>query len=202
MVRVRFLHDGHDFSSGNLASAQADGAVLIGVNLATDGGDRHCNLDLLQDGKVHASDLRVRVHLSSVPDLVDLPSFSAGQSVVMPFGKVTLMARVEEAAFDSFEPVFEITRDGEDVYLDVVLYGGPDRLIDLTAVNSAYVVMVLALWDETEAPPAPDSISVTRDADRLTAEWTPYPQPTLAVRLSSRPVPYRQLRQTALGLNK
>ena len=58
---IRLLHDGYDFAAAQFFSVQKENGVLAGINFASDGGDTHVNLDRLKDGRLRASDLRLRL---------------------------------------------------------------------------------------------------------------------------------------------
>ena len=62
--RVRFLHDGKDFSSMGLRSTQDHHRVLCAIHSLQRRGDWHRTLDRPADGIFYAHDLRVRLELT------------------------------------------------------------------------------------------------------------------------------------------
>lgn len=196
-LHLRFLHDGYDFSSANVITAQQDGSLLAGINLATNGGDRHCNLDILKEGKVEASDLRLRLHLTNISESVELPQMDFDKPAVLKLEQVNLMMRIEKAAFGPHKPYCEVSRDDLSVYLDVVLYHGPKQVIDLNAIDQAYIVLALTMWAEDEPAPDTTPITVQIEERRLVARWAPREGRMLTVHMNQRPTPYSEIMQTA-----
>ena len=64
VFRVRFLHDGKDFSSMGLRSTQDHHRVLCAIHSLQRRGDWHRTLDRPADGIFYAHDLRVRLELT------------------------------------------------------------------------------------------------------------------------------------------
>ena len=63
VLRLRFLHDGRDFSSACVHSAQSGPRILTAIGLLTGMGDAHHHLDVPASGGFDAEDFRVRYQL-------------------------------------------------------------------------------------------------------------------------------------------
>ena len=201
-LHLRLLRDGYDFSSGYLVAAQSKGSVLAGIGLVTDGGDRHCCLDLLKDGTIETEDLRARLHLYDVPASLEPPKCSFGEPIELEYGSAALRVRVEKAAFGDSAPTLEFTRQGADAYLDVVLYHGPRRKFDLREVESAHVLMTISMRSKGTAAPKDSPAEFREIGDRLNAEWSPGGGRPLSIGLNRRPLPQRTVREIACASHK
>ncbi len=87
-IRVRILHNGHDFSAGFMWNHQEGPRVLTGFHFITGEGDFHPNLGMPADNSFRTSDLRIRYEVEGIgagaqqlgPDLFEL---RAGSHKVM-----------------------------------------------------------------------------------------------------------------------
>ncbi|MBD2845085.1 hypothetical protein IDH44_07770, partial [Paenibacillus sp. IB182496] len=62
-------------------------------------------------------------------------------------GELPLQIRIAAAAFGAHEPRCEVTRVGDTVCADLVLYSGTERRIELAALGRAFVAGQLALGE-------------------------------------------------------
>ena len=124
-LAIRFLHDGYDFCSGNLLARQEGGRVLAGVCLAHDGGDKHGELDRFRDGRIAATDWRLRFELLNVPGV---PAGSLAAPWTIPFGDAAEMVlHGMYGAFGEALPRLETVKLAQGWAIDVVFYAGPRR---------------------------------------------------------------------------
>lgn len=157
------LHDLYDFSSGMLAVAQRGGNALVTSSLHTNGGDTHCNLDMVQNATIRAYDLRLRFEFGGA--LTALPSID-GDTAVLEDGDMRIAFKLLGASFDGQPLKFSVTDSDADTaiqdtkpslyrrfdasrekrcYLDVVFYSGEERDIDLSSIKSAYAAVCLSM---------------------------------------------------------
>ncbi len=142
--RLRALHDGYDYCSAVLHSVQLEGNVLGAVNFATDGGDTHVSLDMVQEGTITARDFRLRFQFSD--PLVQLPANVAmGEIVTIKLGAAELKLQIAEAAFGQLPVSLETGRDGAGGWLDLVFYKGEARRLDFRNLP-AYAVFALSMY--------------------------------------------------------
>lgn len=167
-ARTRFLgatvlHDLYDFSSGVLAVAQRGGDALATMSLHTDGGDTHCNLDMVKRATIRAYDLRLRFEFGGA---LDNPPRVTDDEAILDDGGVSIRLKLLGASFDGAPLKFELTDSAADAALqdahgtlhrrfdtalekrynvDVVLYSGPEREIRLDALRDAYAAVCLSM---------------------------------------------------------
>jgi hypothetical protein len=177
-LHLRFLKDGYDFASAQLIAAQQAGTVLGAVNLVTDGGDTHIVLNKVKDGRIRASDLRLRFELGGPAGLATrFKAADLGQPIPIKLDGLDVSVTVLKASLGGQTATTEVTRDDTTVSLDVVLYHGAEKEFDLRALSDAIVGFVLAVG------PSPAVQSETRDG-RLFLK-----APGLAVDAAIRPAP-------------
>ena len=144
-LRMRFLHDGYDLAAAQLYSIQQNGTVIFGVVLSTDGGDTHVNLDLLQNAKITAVDLRLRFEFGgrAAEQRVN-PPLTIQDNALLVFSDLDVRISIPFAAFDDFKTYWEGEKsDGKACY-DIVLYNGPTKTFDLSQIKRAAVAGLVA----------------------------------------------------------
>jgi len=138
-VRLRCLHDGYDFAATQFFSVQRDGAVLAAVNWATDGGDRHVSLDRIKNATFRAKDIRLRFEFEGV---YGRRKFRAPNALDEPVeinvdGGLNIFLSTPYARWGNETGHWESGSDGARSWLDVVLYSGPEREINLKELEEA-----------------------------------------------------------------
>lgn len=125
-LRLRFLHDGYDFTAMQYYSTQREGNILAALSLATDGGDRHPYFDRIVDGHFEASDLRLRLEIEGVSQksLKTLNLDSSETSGYFSIDGIYLSLSVIEATFDGLNGKLEVTYNDGIANLDIVFYTG------------------------------------------------------------------------------
>lgn len=164
-LACRLLHDFYDFASGMLTVAQKEGNALVAASLITDGGDTHCNLDMVQNATIRARDLRLRVELGNLEgDLLE-----ENGRIILHDGGLRMVFALVGGSFDgralaisqgdSSDPAIATAlavgqerrvtpRESRRAYVDVVLYHGEETSVDLSALRDAYAVLALSMGDE------------------------------------------------------
>lgn len=147
-LRLRFLHDGYDFSSALFFSTQDEGRVLAGIGFRTDGGDKHPSLDPVRNATIQANDLRLRFELHGVGEDVQLPVPGKIEDVLgVELGGLGLEILVTYANLGNLGARWEFSRQGTIVSLDVVFYSGPSREFCMRDWASGVVGFALNLGD-------------------------------------------------------
>lgn len=155
-LALRFLKNDYDFSSAQLTTAQKEGRVVGVVNLVTDGGDTHISLDKVKQARIRARDLRLRFELGGAPARQAVVTVKPGDtSANLRLGTLPVNVTVPYARFEGREPQWVQGADAERQWLDLVLYQGADREVDLAALADAVVGFVFAVGD-----PAPAAATV------------------------------------------
>ena len=189
-LRVRFLHDGEDFASALIFSAQHEGNVLSAVVFATDHGDAHPSLDKLKDATLRAKDLRLRFEFDG-----DLQDFAVrtlpgperalvlqdrqGRFVLRPLG-----GRFGDAEVKWSSPELQVAGP-----LDAVVYSGEEKSINLAALDEAWLGFALQEWPYDQKSPPPAAIEWRQAEGRVDARW-PVAGRTLEFSVATKPAPF------------
>ena len=187
-LQLRFLHDGYDFTAAQFLSAQQGGRVLAGINFATDGGDRHPNLDKIKNGTIRAKDLRLRFELGGAAGKTK-PAAPASltQPAGLRFGELRMQLAVPFAAFDGLPVRWESGQAGDTAWLDAVIYEGAPRQFNLGAMQQAALAVAVSLGS-AELPRGKPSATAVGNVLQLRWEG-------LALSIPTRPAPGSALRK-------
>lgn len=189
-LRVRFLHDGHDFAAAQVFTAQREGELAGLVAFATDGGDTHPSLDRLKGGTFQASDLRLRFEFGGGARSVVLEKPGSLASVLTAkCGGLRVSIAAPSAQFAQNAAHWETGRDRDTAFADIVLYSGTAQTFDLTKLDRAFVAFALRIGTDGAASLQP---SIQADAQRIGIESN-----GLRVSASARPATLQQLRRSA-----
>lgn len=166
-IRLRAYHDNYDFASGFTTTAQQESTAISLTNFHTDGGDTHCNLDILKDATFKATDLRVVYQIEANCDGIieeiiahktengfNLEIMGTSVEIGFPFMEMT-----------GCNPYVEITTTDKEMLVSAVLYSGEEKDINLNSLDSLAVVSVLSVGEySTELP------QITKDSELLIAD--------------------------------
>ncbi|MBM3881051.1 MAG: hypothetical protein FJ387_15240 [Verrucomicrobia bacterium] len=170
-LRVRFLHDGYDFCSALVFTAQTRGCALSAVLFATDYGDTHPSLDKVQHATIQARDLRLRFEVGAewqgahwtLPDAPNAPA-----CLVHPPCRVWLHRLGD--SLDGQRWRWETGADEQAIWCDGVLYEGAARDFDLANLKEAFGLFALEVGPAAVLR-ANGIPSVQRTADRFEVAW-------------------------------
>jgi len=167
VLRLRMLKDGKDFSAGGLYNAQSENKVLTGIKMFTDRGDYHIHLDKPEESRYTLNSLVLRYELTATDaEVVDkgdgLYELRAGD------GKAVITAL--PGIFNGSPVSWRTGFDGDTVYLEAVLYEGPETA--LTVDESVYTELALAteLLHKDDAA-FTESPEITRNGDEIEVNW-------------------------------
>ncbi|REK68645.1 MAG: hypothetical protein C6P35_00800 [Cohnella sp.] len=186
-ARLRVLHDGYDFCSAVFRSEQREGHVLFGIQFATDGGGRHPALDPTQ-GKIAASDLRVRLEIGGITE--GMEAYAEGAQAGLRGENLHLAVRTLAAAWDGrrgFE--WELAQEDGRIHLDFVFYSGPAATIDLRTVTEAGAIFAFAI---SERAPVFDADVEEKDGF-IRAHWRIPGRAPASLRIRMRPDEHHRL---------
>lgn len=109
---LKCLHDGYDYSSGLIVTAQDGMRTVSAISFGTNGGDTHCNLDMVKDATISAKDIRIRFEIGGAVDTVNLRQEDERTFLIhMPDAMVKV--RFPYARFGKEEVRFQITDEKE-----------------------------------------------------------------------------------------
>ena len=188
-LALRFLHDGYDFQSMNIAAQQREGRALVALTAMTDGGDKHPSLDRIKNATVKSKDWRVRWEFGGAArDVTIVAPDSLAQNARIESGGLRFEIAAPVAQWGPGKGRWESGHDDQTAWLDIVLYDGPEKAWKLDEMQRIAVAMALQISTGQAAPMAPVKI---RNADQqMTLSWN-----DLALSVSTRP-------QTADALRK
>ncbi|TVY05432.1 hypothetical protein [Paenibacillus cremeus] len=148
-VHLRFLRDGYDYSSAVFTSVQEESEVLFGIGFCTNGGNTHIGLDPI-DGTVDAADLRLRFEIGGSLERVEEEALADdAEAATVHIAGHAMTVRTLFAAFDGERPRWELTRDGQKLCLDYVVYSGSDsgsserKTFDFRTMEQALLLFAL-----------------------------------------------------------
>ena len=127
--RVRFLHDGKDFSSMGLRSTQDHHRVLCAVHSMQRRGAWHRTLDRPADGIFHAQDLRVRLELTGKKVSARA---NADGSFSLRAGEHEIAVCPADSEFAGQALVWKIDNGQDVAAVEGICYSGESRKIDFS----------------------------------------------------------------------
>ncbi|WP_339221669.1 hypothetical protein [Paenibacillus sp. FSL H8-0332] len=151
-IRLRCLHDGYDYCSARFQSLQEEGHVLFGIDFITDGGDTHPNLDRT-GGVIAASDLRLRLEVGGALEGVTAGLTEEGAVISIggvEFGLTTWFAAFSGQVDAGKGLAWEVHKADGRMNIDMILYAGPQRILDFTSMQQAALVFSLAAGEVGE----------------------------------------------------
>lgn len=163
-LNATILHNLYDFSSGMFVTTQKDGHALTVASLMNDGGDTHCNLDMIKNETINAYDLRMRLEVGGC---VESDWIIKGDTATITDGGRTITVKLLGGGYDGQTLSFSQTdNDAEDKilnskadlhrrfvgnetrkYLDIVLYSGEEKDIKLSALKACFCALYVSMDD-------------------------------------------------------
>jgi len=173
-LHLRFLHDGWDFSAARIACVQRGGEALCTVAFASDGGDTHVNLDMIQNGTIQADDLRLRIEFGNLP-LGVRPMGPIENETDWPWtldlGEVSIGLSLPHAFWDGAPGRWESGGDGEHrQWIDLVFHHGPARSFRLPELKTTSIALALRIVPGSSPVPMPP-VRVEAESELPHAAW-------------------------------
>lgn len=183
--RVKFLHDGYDFSSAVLHCVQQGSRVLGNVNFSDNRGDTHIGLDLIKDATITAEDLSLVFEIQG--DTGDMQwQETDGKMMLSVFGTPVRISMLYSKFGDfNIEEKIETT---ENLFTyKIQFYHGETRKInfrDLEQAIAAFAVEIGVMSEQFE-------YRVIEDGEFLKTEWKTDSE-TLALSTIKKVVPFER----------
>jgi len=166
--RVRFLHDGKDFASMGLRTAQDGPRALSVFHSLPSRGDWHRTLDRPANGVFQAKDFRVRYELRGAN--VGAKELGGGRFSLYA-GDHHVVVYTVPGHFDGQRVQWKIGLDSYSAFLDGICYQGPRRAFDFRGGIDVRLAAGIELLKARE-PTAVHSPKVSCEtANRVQAEW-------------------------------
>ena len=168
MLRLRFLHDGVDFASALVNTAQRENRVLAGVSLLTNQGDYHPSLDRPKDGIFLARDFRLRWEL--IGGEVTVSQLGDGSFELLS-GSTRAVVHSLPGQFGEYSVRWGTGQEEGKAFVDGVCYEGEERPFELAELGKVVVVCGLELLGQTaERSASVPEVDVNGD-DEFKARW-------------------------------
>ncbi|MBD3181951.1 hypothetical protein GF312_06655 [Candidatus Poribacteria bacterium] len=137
-ARFRFFHDDYDYSSALFFGTQWKNRALIGVNFATDYGDKHLSLNKVIDATIQAKEVRLRLEIGGNIESLTLPEkWESGKPIDIDTGNITMRMWVTHAQFGDYQIKYDTGRDDDKAWVDVIIYDGEERSINFNEIDHA-----------------------------------------------------------------
>jgi hypothetical protein len=168
-LRLRFLHDGRDFSSACARNAQSGPRILTTVGLLTGMGDVHHQLDPPSDGSFDAEDFRVRYEL--------VGKGVAGRALgdrrfELSAGSHRAVIHTVPGRFGQHELTWEMERAGGGIYLDGVCYRGPRQRFYPAGLGEVVILAGLELLRADQPHAATGPAMRETEGGMVEASWS------------------------------
>lgn len=163
-LRMRVLHNKYDFCSAFIGTLQEKNAAVSVVNFHTNRGDTHVDLDPVINSTIKATDLRVRWQIeANIKGVIEkINVIKKENSCILQILGTDVEISYPFAEISGEEPYFEISQKGKELFVDMVLYSGEEKEINLAKLESAVVVTYITIGDGKV-----DSIKFEKDAKYL-----------------------------------
>ncbi len=168
VLRLRFLHDGRDFSSACVRNVQGGPRILSAVGLLTGMGDAHHQLDVPASGAFDAEDFRVRYQL--VGNGVAGRELGDGRFELYA-GSHRAVIQTAPGRFGPHELAWKMERAEGRTYLDGVCYRGSRQRFDPAELGEVVIVAGLELLRADQPPEAKGPEVHEKDNGTLEATW-------------------------------
>lgn len=146
---MKCLHDGYDYSSGLIVTAQDEMRTVSVIGFDTAGGDTHCNLDMVKDATIEAKDMRFRFEIGGAVDNVEVVQTDDRTFLAKMPGAV-IRVHFPYASFGDETVRFEVTSEKEHINetgghkdvlsvkcIDAVFYSGEKKKICFTDLKES-----------------------------------------------------------------
>jgi hypothetical protein len=107
-------------------------------------------------------------------------------------GPVNCDVEVTHAVFGDFPIHMHTSRDGNKVWIDIVLYNGKQTQIDFTKIPEAAIIFTLSLYERYEKLPSANHSSLTTNRTApglITANWRRPGKPQMSLTVPTKPMP-------------
>jgi len=166
LLKLRFLHDGADFASALIRSAQCANRVLSAMNLLTDRGDRHPYFDQPGPDGFSVNDLRLRYEISGR----GVQTEDLGQGLYgLNAGAWSAVIHTLPGTFGPWKVQWKLGSENDECWLDAICYSGPTIQLQREHFGEIAVAVGLELIPRNATsssrhpcwqPPSPESSRV------------------------------------------
>lgn len=167
VFRAKFLHDGREFASAGIQTAQQDNRVLCLVNALQDRGDWHRSLDRPDDGIFEADDLRFRFELrgkgATVRNFGD-------RNFELTAGEHRVVVHTLPSQWLGKPVRWQSGQDPNSVFVDAVCFDGERTKFDFSHPSPDTIAAGIELLPKGEAASSPPVSEIRDNGRRVTWE--------------------------------
>ena len=150
-LRMRVLHDGYDYSSGLVSVVQERNAALVQLMFSDNRGDTHCTLDPLKNHSIMAEDMRLRFQVEE--DLSRVSVRQENHCFRLKISGVDVELMYSFGVFDGKTCSIELSEEGNQLYLDMVLHHGERKQLCFHEMEAACAAAAIVIDGQIgEAP--------------------------------------------------
>lgn len=149
-LQPRLLHDMYDFSTASIFTQQDGNKIIAGINFGTNGGDKHIHIDRIKDARFKAKDLRLRFEIGNFTDTGSLllPA-KTNDPFSFVMDDIQINIQLFYGKFSGYTGYWEKGGEGDKVWLDYVIYSGPETEIDLNKTDEAALGFIFSVSGNT-----------------------------------------------------
>ncbi|XWK88864.1 MAG: hypothetical protein U7127_02030 [Phormidium sp.] len=154
-LRVRCLYNNIDYAAAQFFSVQNEGNILCGVSFATD--INPINPYISQKKKLNSQlpikDLRLRFEFGGSINMKNLQTqlsslATLNSTVCLSFGDLNIQIQIPYAQFGQSTGKWQIDRDSQCFYLDLLLCTGKNQVCNLSNLSQSAIAFALKVTTE------------------------------------------------------
>jgi len=169
-MQIRFLHNKYDYASANIFCAQDSTNILGAINFTTNGGDRHVTIDVIKNGTIKATDLRLRFEFGGDISSINFSSPEAGKNLVTgKSNKVNFRIELPVVKFGDYEGTLTTGGDTTNKWIDYVIYSGTEKEFNFEKIEAAIIGFLVTLKNGPIIPA--ESVNVNQAGDQIGLTW-------------------------------
>ena len=169
-MQVRFLHDLYDYASANIFCTQDSTHVLGAINFTTNGGDRHVTIDVIKNGTIKATDLRLRFEFTGDLSSISFrPADLKNRVVNGTSGKVNFRIELPVVKFGDYNGILTTGGDEKNKWIDFVIYSGAEKEFNFEKIKEAIVGFLVSVNDSKPNQSSP--VKIQESGSYMNLSW-------------------------------
>lgn len=169
-MQIRFLHDMYDYASANIFCDQDSTNVLGAINFTTNGGDKHVTIDVIKNGTIRASDLRLRLEFGGDINSISFSSPDAKKrSVSGHSDNVNFSFELPYFKFGDFEGAMSTGGDEKNKWIDFVIYSGNEKEFNFEKIQEAIIGFLVTIKNGPITQE--NKVTASQSGDQMELKW-------------------------------
>jgi hypothetical protein len=180
-MQIRFLHNLYDYASANIFCAQDSNNVLGAINFTTNGGDKHVTIDVIKNGMIRATDLRLRFEFTGDLNSISFdPTQQKERLITGKSGKVNFRIELPVVKFGDYNGALSTGGDDRSKWIDCVVYSGKEKEFNFEKIQEAILGFLVTL--KNGPINTVSKIAVSQSGDQMDLGWQ-----NLKIRAQTKP---------------